>query len=317
MTALTIAETGRFLAEGDRFLIISHRRPDGDTLGCSAALCLGLRALGKSAWVLENPETTPRFQWLCQGLTVDTPPEDGVTVTVDVASPTMLPAAAVPLLGKIDLRIDHHGAATDFTERSLVDPGSASCAEIIWEVLRSMGCPLDARIAEALYVGVSTDTGCFRFANTTAHTFQAAAACVQAGADIYRLNQTLFETNSLGRLRIQGWIVDHMSLFREGRLAVCAIPRSVEERLGVTEDDMDNISNFPRTVDGVEMAATLRQTPQGDVKLSVRAIPGRDATRIAVRFGGGGHKGAAGASIAMPLEEAAEAVTRAMLESEP
>lgn len=309
---LTIPEIGRFLRERDNFLIVSHRRPDGDTLGSSTALCLGLRKLGKNAWMLENPEITPRYRWLSQGLMTDAVPESGTVVTVDVASPGMLPATAANL--KFDLRIDHHDAATDFTERSFVDPGSASCAEIVWEILKEMNCPLDKTVAEALYVGVSTDTGCFRFANTTAHTFQAAAACVQAGADTYRLNQVLFETNSLGRLRIQGWIVDHMALYREGKLAVCAIPRSVEERLGVTEDDMDNISNFPRTVDGVEMAATLRETGDGDVKLSVRAIPGRDATRVAVRFGGGGHKGAAGANIAMPLDQAAQAVTNAMLE---
>ncbi len=309
---LTIPEIGCFFKERDNFLIVSHRRPDGDTLGSSAALCLGLRKLGKSAWVLTNPEITPRFQWLHNGIARDTVLCSGVIVTVDVASPGMLPAAAASLV--FDLRIDHHDAATDFTERSYVDPGSASCAEIVWEILKEMGCPLDKEIAEALYVGVSTDTGCFRYANTTAHTFQAAAACVQAGADTYRLNQELFETNSLGRLRIRGWIVDHMALYQEGKLAVCAIPRSVEEQLGVTEDDMDNISNFPRTVDGVEMAATLRETAEGDVKLSVRASPGRDATRVAVRFGGGGHKGAAGASIDMPLEKAAEAVKKAMLE---
>lgn len=309
---LTIPETGSFLRERDNFLIVSHRRPDGDTLGSAAALCLGLRKLGKSAWVLENPEITPRFQWLHSGLARDVLPENGTVVTVDVASPKMLPETAEGL--KFDLRIDHHDAATDFTARSYVDSGSASCAEIIWEVLKEMDCPLDQRIAEALYVGASTDTGCFRFANTTAHTFLTAAACVQAGADTYRLNQALFETNSLGRLRIQGWIVDHMALYREGKLAVCAIPRSVEEQLGVTEDDMDNISNFPRTVDGVEMAATLRETAQGEVKLSVRAIPGRDATRVAVKFGGGGHKGAAGSTIAMPLEKATQAVRDAILE---
>jgi len=309
---LTIPEIGRFLQQRDNFLIVSHRRPDGDTLGSSAALCLGLRELGKSAWVLTNPEITPRFAWLHRGLARDTVPEKGVVVTVDVASPGMLPVTAANLA--FDLRIDHHDAATDFTARSYVDPGSASCAEIVWEILKELHCPEKKEIAEALYVGVSTDTGCFRFANTTAHTFQAAAACVQAGADTYRLNQELFETNSLGKLRIQGWIVDHMTLYREGKLAVCAIPRSVEDQLGVTEDDMDNISNFPRTVDGVEMAATLRETGEGEVKLSVRAIPGRDATRVAVKFGGGGHKGAAGATVALPLAEAAEAVKNAMLE---
>ena len=127
-------------------------------------------------------------------------------------------------------------------------------------------------------------------------------------------HRDLFETNTLGRLRMQAWIVDHMRLLREGTMAVCAIPKAKELELGVTEDDMDNISSFPRTVAGVKMAATLRETSDGNTKLSVRAIPGLDATRVTVKFGGGGHKGAAGAFLRLPLEQAAEAVAQAMLE---
>ena len=166
-------------------------------------------------------------------------------------------------------------------------------------------------------MGISTDTGCFRFSNTSEHTFLAAAACVRAGVDTYRLNQELFETNTLERLKIQAWIVEHMNLLRRGTMAVCAIPRTVEDAIGVTEDDMDNISNFPRTVAGVKVAATLRQTREGDTKLSVRAVPGFDATLVTVPFGGGGHKGAAGASMALPLEEAAKQVTKVMEEVYP
>ena len=140
-----------------------------------------------------------------------------------------------------------------------------------------------------------------------------AAACAQAGARIYELNMDLFETNTLARLKMQGWIVDHMKLLRGGSMCICAIPRAVEQEMGVTGDDMDNISSFPRTVAGVCLAATLRQSSDGKVKLSVRAIPGYDATRVTVPFGGGGHKGAAGATLPSPLEEAAKAVEEVML----
>ena len=109
-------------------------------------------------------------------------------------------------------------------------------------------------------------------------------------------------------------LLDHMQMIRGGEMAICAIPKAVEEEIGVTEDDMDNISSFPRTVAGVKMAATLRQTAEGDTKMSVRAVPGYDATRITVVFGGGGHKGAAGASFQLPLDEAAKEVEKVMLE---
>ena len=314
MKNLTRNECAQYLLTHDHYTILSHRRPDGDTIGSSAALCLGLRQLGKTAHVLYNAEVSPRFQWLHEGLTKESVEEGDIVVSVDVASPGMLPKAFQQLLGNIQLRIDHHGSATSFTEEELVDPGSASCAELVWDVLAMMGVKADRAIAEAVYVGVSTDTGCFRFANATAHTFAVAAECARAEARIYELNQELFETNTLGRLRMQAWIVDHMQLLRSGEMAVCAIPKAVEDEIGVTEDDMDNISSFPRTVAGVCMAATLRETSDGDTKISVRAVPGYDATKVTVKFGGGGHKGAAGASLKMPLPEAAKAVEAAMLE---
>ena len=314
MKILTRADAARFLLEHDHFAILSHSRPDGDTVGSSAALCRGLRQLGKTAHVLENKEVTPRFAWLHEGLTKPWVEEGDTIVSVDVASPEMLPADFRPLLGKIALRIDHHSSATSFTEQELVDGDSASCAEVVWDVLELMGVKAGRVLAEAVYVGVSTDTGCFRFSNTTAHTFSVAALCTRAGARIYELNQELFETNTLERLKMQAWIVEHLELLRGGEMAICAIPRAVEEEIGVNEDDMDNISNFPRTVAGVRMAATLRETGDGETKLSVRAVPGCDATAVTVRFGGGGHKGAAGASMKLPLDEAVKAVEAVMSE---
>ena len=313
MKSLTRNETAQYLLSHDNYCILSHRRPDGDTIGSTAALCLGLRQLGKTAHVLFNCEVSDRFAWLHAGLTKEAAEEGDTIVSVDVASPGMLPKSFLHLLGKIDLRIDHHDAATSFTEAELVDGKSASCAELTWDVLEDAGVTMDKDIAEAVYVGVSTDTGCFRYSNTTDHTFSVAARCAKAGARVYELNQELFETNTLGRLKMQAWIVDHMKLLRGGEMAIVAIPKSVEAEIGVTEDDMDNISSFPRTVAGVCMAATLRETADGDTKISVRAVPGYDATLVTVPFGGGGHKGAAGGALKMPIQEAAKAVEEAML----
>ena len=128
MKKLTRSETAAFLAEHDRYTILTHRRPDGDTLGCAAALCRGLRKLGKTAHILENPEISDRFRWLHQGLTKEQAEAGDTVVSVDVASPNMLPDRFQCLLGGIALRIDHHGSATSFTEQELVDPASASCA---------------------------------------------------------------------------------------------------------------------------------------------------------------------------------------------
>ena len=314
MKKLTIPETAEFLLSHDHYTILTHQRPDGDTVGSAAALCLGLRSLGKTAHVLENREVTPRYIRLHQGLTKPAAEPGDTIVSTDVASPNMLPEDFKPLRDRIALRIDHHGSATSFTERELVDPHSASCAELVWDVLEAMGCQPEKRLMEAVYVGLSTDTGCFRFANTNAHCYHTAAKCAEAGADIYGINQHLFDTNTITRLRMHGWMMEHVRLLKQGTVAISLIPRAVEEALGVTSDDMENISNIPRGIQGVKIAATLRETPEGGVKLSVRAVPGYDASRVTEKFGGGGHKGAAGAFLNMPLEQAGQAVEKAMLE---
>lgn len=311
---MTRNDCARWLLSHDNYCILSHRRPDGDTVGSSAALCLGLRKLGKTAHILNNPEITAKYDPLHEGLTKAAISEEDTLVSVDVASANMLPEAIKPLAERIDLRIDHHFSATSFTPEELVDHTAGACGELIYDVLMEMGVKLDKAIAIPLYTAVSTDTGCFRYPNTTAHTLRVAAACHDTGADLHSVNQLLFDTNSLPKLRIQGWIAENTRFFAGGKLAVCAIPLSVEQELGVTEDDMDNISGFPRSIEGVCMSATLRQTADGGIKVSVRAVPGYDASAVCARFGGGGHKGAAGVSMRMPLEQAATIIENAMLE---
>lgn len=307
MAILTVSNTADFLKNHDHFAVVTHRRPDGDTLGSAAVLCRGLRQLGKTAYILENPEVTPKYRYLVEGLTKAAPEEVDTLVCVDVASAGMLPAAFIHLQEKLSLRIDHH-KGDSFTENELVDPACAACGQLVWRILAHMGALLDKAIATALYTAISTDTGCFRFANTQPETFRLAASCAEYCDDLYRLNHTLFETNSLNRLKIQGWMAQNARFFRDGKFCICAIPPEVEKELGVNEDDMENISGFPRTIEGVELAVTLRQENGNKVKLSVRCTPQWDASAICAQLGGGGHRGAAGASAEMSMDEAVNTV---------
>jgi phosphoesterase RecJ-like protein len=258
--------------------------------------------------VLENPEITPKYAHLLEGLTCASV-EGKIVIAVDVASPGMLPVNGKDI--KPALRIDHHGSATSFAELEWVEPDTAACGEIVHDLLTELGVKMDREIANAVYTAVSTDTGCFRYANTRSHSFQVAAACAAVSDELFMINQKLFDTNTLGRLRIQGWMVENAKFLQDGKVCICAIPAQVEKDLGVTEDDMDNISGFPRSIEGVCLAATLRQK-DGIVKLSVRAIPGWDAAAVCEKFGGGGHKGAAGASIQASLEDAVNQVIAAI-----
>lgn len=310
MGILTVSETAAFLQDRDRFAIVTHRRPDGDTLGTAAVLCRGLRQLGKTAHVLHNPETTAKYAPLLEGLTKPSAEGGDTVVCVDVASDGMLPECFKALA--ISLRIDHHRTGDSFTDHELVIPTAGACGQIVYEVLMHMGAVLDVPMANALYTAISTDTGCFRYANTRADTFRVAAACAEVSSDLPRLNQMLFETNSLARLKIQGWMVENARFLENGQICVCALPLEVERKIGVTEDDMENISGFPRSIEGVKIAATLRQEENGRIKLSVRCLPEYDASAICRKFGGGGHRGAAGASMDMTMEEAVEAVIAAI-----
>ena len=314
MTELTRLDCADWLLERDKFVILTHRKPDGDTIGSAAGLCRGLRSLGKTAHVLENSEVTPLFAPLLEGLTKAEPEEGDLLIAVDVAADNMLPRAYDGMKNSIDLRIDHHGSGREYTPRELVESDSAACAEIIWELLLDMGVEPDEKMAEAIYVGVATDTGCFRFANTTAHTFDVAGDCTAAGAEVYSWNQKLFDTKSLAKLRLESWIVEHVQFLQEGQLAICALPKAVEEQIGVNEDDMNDISSFLRSIEGVKMSALLRQSDETHVKVSVRAVPGCNAAYVCEQFGGGGHAGAAGCSVKMSMDEAVKTIGKAMAE---
>ena len=313
MKKLTIGDCAAFFRVQDNFCILTHRRPDGDTLGSAATLCRGLRQLGKTAFVLYNPEITEKYAPILAGLTTDTVAENATIVCVDTASAGMLPLAFADLADKIQLRIDHHASATSFTEMELVDGDSAACGELIYEILMELGVKLDKDLANALYTAVSTDTGCFRFANTTAHTLSVAAACAAVSDDLYTLNNRYFATVSLARLQMQSYMIENAIFLQNNQVCICPIPLEVEKQIGVTEDDMDNISGYPRTIAGVKMAATLRiEKDTGKVKLSFRAAPGYDAGKICAIFGGGGHAGAAGASMDCTMDEAVQALIAAL-----
>ncbi len=306
---MTMNECAAWLQSHDNFCILTHARPDGDTIGSATALCVGLRQLGKTAHVLNNTEASPFLRRCLLGLTVEEPAGSDTLVSVDVASPHLLPAECQQYLGRIAMRIDHHATATSFTTEEYVDASYAACGEIIYELLRDCGAEMTKELAWRLYIAISTDTGCFRYSNTTAHTYRVAAACAETGADLYPITQELFDTTSISELKLQNWIVEHAQFLCGGKAAVCGIPAAMEAN--VSREDLEGMSGFLRSIEGVCVSATLREI-EGGCKVSVRAVPGFDAASICTRFGGGGHKGAAGANLALPMDSAIKVVAAAL-----
>ena len=306
MKQLTRTETVQFLRSHDNFCILTHRKPDGDTLGSAAALCRILHSAGKQARVLRNPETTPQYAFLQEENVCEEAPEDMTVISVDVAAQKLFPPQFQTLIPRIALKIDHHSMGDDFAPLALVDPKAAACGEIVWDLAKLMEVSMDRKTAEAVYTAVATDTGCFRYSNTTAHTLHTAAACLEAGADTYPLNKALFETTRLCRLKVESYLADHLEFLAEGKVALALLPLEVERACGVTEDDLVNISNFARNIEGVMLAATFRTEPDGATKISLRSAPGYDSAAVSGVLGGGGHAAAAGVRVSANQAEARE-----------
>ena len=302
----TVSEAARWLMERNDFIILTHRRPDGDAVGSAIALCLGLRATGKQAHIWANPQFTARYAGRLEGLT--TTRDDGTIISVDLASESLLPIGGEVFAGKTLLSIDHHPSNTGYAGQVLVMPECAGCGEVIWELLETLQVEITKDMAEAVYIAISTDSGCFRFANTTAHTFLTAAKAVEHGADIAPINRELFEIKSRGRLRLESRIMANMEFYADGRVAIACLPQTWVEELEVTEDDLDSISGFPRSIDGVQIGVMVRDSEPGKAKLSVRTAAGYDASHYCSQLGGGGHKAAAGAAVPGTLMDGKKAI---------
>ena len=311
----TVEEAARWLLARDHYLILTHRRPDGDAVGCAIALCLGLRSIGKDAWIWENPQFTPRYAPRLAGLTRQDVPQDAVLVAVDMASEGLLPFGGEQFAGKTRLCLDHHPSNTGYAAETLVQPECGGCGELIWDLLLALKAEITPAMAEAVYIAISTDTGCFRFGNTTARTFRTAAQAVEHGADIAPINRTLFEIKTRGRLQLEARIMEHMEFYADGRVAICCLPQTWVEELQVTEDDLDSISGFPRTIEGVEIGVMIRNSEPGKAKLSVRTAPGYDASAYCARLGGGGHAAAAGCAVPGTLEDGKNAILQVLREA--
>ncbi|MDR3208141.1 MAG: bifunctional oligoribonuclease/PAP phosphatase NrnA [Oscillospiraceae bacterium] len=310
---MTIREAARLLAGLDCIYLLTHQRPDGDTLGSAAGLCAGLRALGKTAFVLPNPDITPRYRPYAAPYLADSqaPPEGAVLVSVDVAAPTLLPPGYRPLAGEVTLSVDHHPTNPRFARNNLVMPGRAATGEIIFSLLRALGVPLSRDIALPLYLAVSTDTGCFRYTNTTAFTHRVAAALLATGIDCDALHTEMFESKSRARLKVEALLIDNMAFYQNGAVALGCLTAAELTALGAAEDDVDNISALSRQIEGVEIGAVLREVSASVCKLSVRTSTKWEANRLCALLGGGGHERAAGAKVPGGMETAKQAVLQA------
>lgn len=310
---LTVQDTASYLRTLDDVLLLTHVRPDGDTVGSAAALCRALRDLGKTAYLLPNPEITATYEpyavpyWAPEGFV------PAHVVSVDIAALNLLPDNAASWADRIDLAIDHHGSHGFFAARTCLDADAAACGEIVHDIIALLAA-VTPDIALPLYVAIATDTGCFVYSNTTARTHRIAAALLDTGIDVGPVNKALFRTKSKTRLAMESRMAADMTLFDHDRVVVMTIPLSLRQELHATEADIEELSSLAALVEGSDCGVTLRELRPGVIKISLRTGPRVDASAVCQRLGGGGHKAAAGATVNGTMDEVRAAVLRAYQE---
>jgi len=313
---LTVQQTAELLRSFDNVLILTHVRPDGDTVGCAAALCAGLRALGKTAYLLPNPgltnTTAPYF-------TPYAAPENFIpdkVVSTDIATVNLLPENAKLYQDRIDLAIDHHPSFEGFGKANIVRPEAGACGELMYDILRELG-PVTAEMALPLYVAVSTDTGCYAYNNTTANTHAVAAELMKTGIDYKTVNKVFFRTKTRKRMALEADMLSNMEFFDAGRVVFLYVPISLMERLEATESDAEELSSLGGQIEGTDCAVTFRELRPDVWKMSVRTGERINATRVCALLGGGGHAAAAGCTVEAPLDEVKRRILEAIAANAP
>ena len=298
---ITEIEAASFLRSHDDFVILTHSSPDGDTLGSGYGLLAALRGIGKRAKLICPDEIPKKFDFISANREGDFEPQ--TVVTVDVADEKLLGDLEQVYGLKVDLCIDHHGSNTRYANLLYFEPESAAACECVYKVILNLGVEITPYIASCLYLGMSTDTGCFKFSNTTPRTLRFAAELMEKGADYAEINRVMFETKSRERIAMERLVLENMEFYFEGRCAVLTVTEEMINSTGCDRADLDGITAISRQVEGVVIGATIKEQPDGSFKVSLRTHEPYDASLICKAFGGGGHLRAAGCRFQASAEQ--------------
>jgi len=297
------------IKQANRIVILSHIRPDCDAIGSQLALAFSLQQLGKevSAW---NEDGLPEsFRFLEKSDLIHRPPEApaefDLAIALDTASEQRLGTALHAIRhANRWINIDHHVSNPGYGDLVYIDTFAAATGQIVYEFLRAENLPLTQPAADALYAAISTDTGSFRYSNTTARTFEIVADLIKSGANATGITNKLYESYPKRRVELLGEILPQASFDADDKIASIVLTNETKQRLGIQPDDIDGLIDYIRCVDTVVVALFFEELPEARIRLSMRSKDDRvDVNKICSEFGGGGHRRAAGARIRGNLAE--------------
>lgn len=295
------------LKNADKILILTHRNPDGDTLGSGFALLRALRQLGKRVKLLNADAINEKYAHLYEGLSEESFEEEFI-VSVDVAERKLLGDLMEKYADKVDLSIDHHGTGKLFAKKTYCESESASACEIVYEIIKALGVKIDKGIADCIYTGCSTDTGCFKYSNVTPRTHRIAAELIEYGADHSKINEKMFDTKSMNSIMLERMCYESLEVFGGGKVAVITVTKEMLRKSGTDKSALDAIKPITRQIEGVEIGLTVKEEDGGASGVSIRTSENYDASAICAHFGGGGHIRAGGCEIKDTPENTKEKV---------
>lgn len=310
-----------FVRDHRKFLLTTHVRPDGDGLGSMMALADVMEAHGKDVRMIVQPGVPNRYKFLDpQGRfekfaePLDQWRQVDAVIVLDTGTWNQLgPFGEFLKTMTVDRAvIDHHLTQDGVAQLTLVDAKAEATGRLVHEAIQALGGPLPASAAEAIYVAIAMDTGWFRFSNTSQATFALAGELLKAGARADYLYDQLYESNTLGRLKLMGLVLDRLQVVADGKIALTEIRMDDYAKTGAAPQDTEDLVNFTRSVENVEVGLFFMEQPRGGVKVSFRSRKEIDVARIAEQFGGGGHRLASGATLNTNLEDARKRVLAAV-----
>lgn len=310
---LSLKQCARYLKKHDNYIILTHASPDGDTLGSAYALYYGLNEIGKRACVV-CPDVIPQKYGYFARKTDHLSCKDTVVIAVDVADKNLLGSLKDDFGDIVDLNIDHHISNTKFAKNLYLDADAAATAEIIFELLTLMKININDITAKALYTGIITDTGSFKYATVTAKTHIIAAMLYEYNINASEINRLMFDTKSKKLIELERQVLETAEFHFEDKCMLLSVTAEMQEKTGCSGTELEGIAVISRSVEGVKVGVTIKQIGDREFKVSVRTYEPLNASEICKKLGGGGHRGAAGATVKGTLSEAKMQVLKAVSE---
>ncbi len=318
MKEITLEQAGKWLREHDNYVILMHKSPDGDAVGCAYGLSIALRSIGKKAEPVCGDPVPEMYSYITDGFEHQCFEAECI-ISVDLATVDLLSGEAREYGKRVDLCIDHHASNTGFAAMGYVEGKAPSCAEIVKKLIEEIQIKITPDIADALFTGLCTDTGCFKYSSVTPETHRIAADLMEYGANSTKICRIMFDSKSRARLDMEKMVLDTLEYHEDGQIALVQITNDIMERSGAVAGDTEGVASIPRQIEGVKIGVTMKEKENGEYRFSVRTSDDIDASVICKRFGGGGHRAASGCSIYADRESAKQkmlAVCKEVLKGE-